>query len=225
MIISDCADLELELNQDYSFIVPDHHTGIISLQVAVSCVSQIKIYCASFVDLTVRLLMIEGHHVNINVSIIICGTKSNVKVLGLSVLHDQQSLIIQTQQIHCGKNSQSSLVLQGLLTGKSQLRYDGMIRIESDASQTYALQNNQNILLSDTAHAVSIPNIEVLNHDVQCYHGAAIGRFDRLQMQYMQSRGLDQQIIKRLLVAAFCQPVLQGYRKKDVVLQTIYEKI
>ncbi len=169
--------------------------------------------------------MIEGQQIDINVSIVICGVNSHVNVLGLSALHKQQSVIITTNQQHCGKNSQSSLVLQGLLTDQARLHYNGTIRIEHGASGTYALQNNQNILLSDTAHAVSIPNIEVLNHDVRCYHGAAIGKFDCTQVQYMQSRGLDKKVIKQLLIAVFCQSVLQEYEKKDVILQCIYEKL
>ena len=206
------------------FVVPDHHTGIVTLIVQQSMTAQVQFYCANYVDLTIRLLMIEGQQVGIDLSIIICGSSSNVKVLSLCALSKQQSVVIKTHQMHCGKNSQSSLVLQGLLTGQAQLHYDGTIRIEENASGTYALQNNKNILLSDGAHAVSVPNIEVLNHDVQCYHGAAIGRFDDLQMQYMQTRGLDQVMIEQLLIFAFCQQVLQGYEKK-VVLQSIYEKL
>jgi Fe-S cluster assembly scaffold protein SufB len=225
IIIPDHANLAYDLVQDYTFFLPDHHTGIVTLQVMQSVTAQVTIYCAGQVDLTVRLIMINAQAVDINLSVILCGDNSRVSVLGLCALHKQQSVVFKTHQIHCGKNSQSSLVLQGLLTGQARLQYDGTIRIEKDASGTYALQNNKNILLSDTAHAVSIPNIEVLNHDVQCYHGAAVGKFDDLQIEYMQSRGLGYKMIQQLLVQAFCQPVLQGYEKKDVVLQNVYEKL
>jgi Fe-S cluster assembly scaffold protein SufB len=225
IIIPDHVNLAYDLVQDYTFFLPDHHTGIVTLQVTQSVIAKVSIYCASYVDLTVRLIMMNAQMTDINLSVMLCGNNSRVTVLGLCALNEQQSVVFKTHQIHCGKNSQSSLVLQGLLTDESRLHYDGTIRIEKNACGTYALQNNKNILLSATAHAVSIPNIEVLNHDVQCYHGAAIGRFDNQEMQYMQSRGLDRAMIERLLVHAFFQPVLQGYEKKDIVLQSIYEKI
>lgn len=225
IVIPDHANLAYDLVQDYIFFLPDHHTGIVTLQVTQSVIAKVSIYCASYVDLTVRLIMMNAQMTDINLSVMLCGNNSRVTVLGLCALNEQQSVVFKTHQIHCGKNSQSSLVLQGLLTGQARLQYDGTIRIEKDACGTYALQNNKNILLSDTAHAVSIPNIEVLNHDVQCYHGAAVGKFDDLQMQYMQSRGLNRAMIQQLLVQAFCQPVLQGYEKKDVVLQNVYKKL
>jgi len=105
------------------------------------------------------------------------------------------------------------------------LTYDGTIRIEENACGTYALQNNKNILLSSTAAAISIPNIEVLNHDVQCYHGAAVGKFDTEQMQYMQSRGLGDVIIERLLIQTLFDEVLREYEKRELILQKVYEKI
>jgi Fe-S cluster assembly scaffold protein SufB len=154
-----------------------------------------------------------------------CGNDTNVTILGMSALHEEQSVMIKSSQIHCGKRCRSKLVLQGLITGSAQLKYDGTIRIEKDAYATYALQNNKNILLSSTAGAISIPNIEVLHHDVQCYHGAAIGRFDTTQMHYMQSRGLDSMIIGQLLVNALFADVLQGYEKSELILQKVYEKI
>ena len=79
--------------------------------------------------------------------------------------------------------------------------------------------------MSDTSCAISIPNIEVLNHDVQCYHGAAVGKFDNLQMQYMQSRGLGESMIQHLLIQALFQEVLQGYKNRELILQNVYENI
>jgi Fe-S cluster assembly protein SufD len=155
----------------------------------------------------------------------ICGNNANVTIMAMCALHADQSVMIKTRQIHCGKGCRSKLLLQGLISDRAHLTYDGTIRIEKNASGTYALQNNKNILLSSTASAVSIPNIEVLNHDVQCYHGAAIGRFDITHIYYMQTRGLDECMVRQLLVRALFGDVLKGYEKKDLILQTVYEKI
>ena len=218
-------DTHVDLTGDHSFVVLSHQTRVITFFVTQQVTSSIQIFCADHVDLTVRLIMLHPQSADISLSIIICGDFSKVSVLGMCALAEQQSVIIKTSQIHCGKHSQSNLVVQGLLTGQALLKYDGMIRIEKDACGTYALQNNKNILLSHYACAISIPNIEVLNHDVQCYHGAAIGKFDLQQMHYMQTRGLDEQMIKQLLVQELFAQVLNGYEKREFILQTVYEKI
>lgn len=202
-----------------------HQCATITLLVTSDVTAHIQIFCADYVDLTVRLILLFPQVADITMSVIICGRQSKVAVVGLCALAQQQSVRIKTSQIHCGQQSHSRLVLQGLLNDRALLTYDGIIRIEKDAAGTYALQNNKNILLSSQAHAVSIPNIEVLHHDVQCYHGAAIGKFDMQQMHYMQSRGLGELIIKRLLIQALFADVLQGYENKEFILQTVYEKI
>ena len=224
-IVSDQVCLEFEVMHDITLMILDHAIAEINFIIRQSTSAHIKIYCASFVHVMIRFIIISADSVDLTISIFICGTESKVHVFGLSALHKNQSVVIATEQIHCGNNSQSSLILHALLTDQAQLRYEGMIRIEQDAFKTYALQQNKNILFSDHAHAISIPNIEVLNHDVQCYHGSAVGRFDKGQITYMQSRGLQESMIQQLLVQAFCQQVLQGYEKKDTILQSIYEKI
>lgn len=225
IMLSDVYQIDYDLTDDLTLLVEQGQVGTINFLVTQQAQAHVKIYCQSFVDLTVRCIMVSADTVDVRLSIFICGTESKVHVFGLSALYKNQSVVIATEQIHCGNNSQSSLILHALLTDQAQLRYEGMIRIEQDAFKTYALQQNKNILFSDHAHAISIPNIEVLNHDVQCYHGSAVGRFDKDQITYMQSRGLKESMIQQLLVQAFCQQVLQGYEKKDTILQSIYEKL
>lgn len=154
-----------------------------------------------------------------------CGQLSKVTVLGMCFLAENQSVRLQTCQLHCGEKTESRFVLQGLITGFGSLDYNGLIRIEENAFDTYALQNNKNILLSPTASVISIPNIEVLNNNVQCYHGSAVGRFALAQIEYMQSRGLDIFLVQSLLIKSLFAEILQGYEKKEFILQKIYEKI
>ena len=82
--------------------------------------------------------------------------------------------------------------------------YHGTIRVEQDAAWYVASQNNKNILLiSNDARAVSVPSLEVLTNEVQCFHGSASGRCDDEQLFYLQSRGIDKKQAHRLLLQAF----------------------
>ena len=187
--------------------------------------TKIHFYCHDNINLNIRLIVLFSDQAEINIDIFLCGNNSCVTVLGMYALSGQQNLVIKTRQIHCGKNCKSRLVMQGLVAGHAKSLYEGTIRIQENACGTYALQNNKNILLSDTSAAISIPNIEVLHHDVQCYHGAAIGKFDTQQMMYMQSRGLDDVKIQQLLIQTLFEEPLQNYENRELILQTVYEKI
>ena len=225
IIVCDDANIRLELVDSHVFVVPPNQQGEITLLVTEKVKSKIFVYCSDNTNLIIRLIVLFPETIDITLSSMMCGDSSNVTILGLCALTGSQSVNIQTTQIHCGKQGQSKIVLQGLINEKAALKYDGTIRIEKNASDTYALQNNKNILLSSTATAISIPNIEVLNHDVQCFHGAAIGKFDLQQMHYMQSRGLSELIIRQLLIRALFDQVLQGYEEKEFILQSVCERI
>lgn len=213
------------IDKHYVFFVHQGQRGEIVLIVTNPLACSIEIFCADDVQLTIRVILLLSPVADIKLSIIICGNRSIVSILGLCALVGSQTIQLKTSQIHCGKNTQSRLIVKSIVTDNASFMYDGMIRIQKDASQTYALQNNKNILLSSMAKVISIPNIEVLNYDVQCYHGAAISKFDQEQIQYMQSRCLPAPMIKQLLVQAFFAEVLDMYEKKEFILSTIYEKI
>lgn len=224
-VVVDAVDMHIDFIGHHTFIIPYNYQGQINLFVHHAGSAHVTFFCNQACHVTIRVIILFVQQVDIGISVMLCGDDSNVTLLGLCVLTEDQRVDIKTYQLHCGKRGRSNLVLQGLLNQHARLQYDGTIRIEQDASGTYALQNNKNILLSSTAAAVSVPNIEVLHHDVQCYHGAAIGKFDVQHMMYMQSRGLSEQLIKQLLVQELLAPVLQDYEKREFILQKVYEKI
>jgi len=212
------------VSDEFCIVVQNNVTAEITLTL-LSEKSHIQIYSHNNVDLTVRVIILFPEVVDLQISVFLCGEQSRVNVLGMYALAQMQSVEVVTQQFHCGRNNYSRLILQGLLIGQSKVKHNGTIKIEKNASGTYALQNNKNILLSNKSSAISIPNIEVLNHDVQCFHGACVGKFGQKEMQYMQSRGLSDGIIKQLLVEALFSDVLFNYENKNLILKKVYEEI
>jgi Fe-S cluster assembly protein SufD len=83
-----------------------------------------------------------------------------------------------------------------------------MIRVEPDAQKTNAYQENRNLLLSPSAHADSIPGLEIMANDVRCTHGATIGRVSRDELFYLMTRGLSRGEAERLIVRGFFQDIL-----------------
>lgn len=226
--------IELKNHHDIDYILSDGDVYFVAKNIEQSTMTfivahpiktAIYVHCYDNISLTIRFIILFPDQAEIKIKNFLCGDNSHVTILGMSALTDLQNVSIKSKQIHCGKNSSSKLVFQGLLTGKARVLYEGTIRIEEQASGTYAVQHNKNILLSDTSTAISIPNIEVLNHDVQCYHGTAVGKFDTHQIQYMQSRGLDDVMIQQLLIQALFQEPLQGYKNRELILQSVYKKI
>jgi Fe-S cluster assembly protein SufD len=84
-----------------------------------------------------------------------------------------------------------------------------MLTIRKGSKGADAAQIFHNLLLSESAEADSIPELEVMENDVVgCGHGTANGPIDEGQMFYLKSRGFDEEAAKNSLIAAFLNSTL-----------------
>jgi Fe-S cluster assembly protein SufD len=102
----------------------------------------------------------------------------------------------------------SDLLYKGALYDQSKTVFRGVIRVFPGAQRTDAYQTNRNLLLSDRAEAVSLPNLEIEADDVKCSHGATVGQLDEEEMFYLRSRGLTREDAERLVIFGFFGEVL-----------------
>lgn len=217
-ILFDSPTITIELHAKQSVAIPDGYFGIIYLNLIEDLQSyKLMVYVGNQVNVTLYVMLGSGHQIDLAIDLIMCHTNSIVSLAGLSTVQDGHIIKVVTSQIHCGKNNKSYVNVKSLVMGTGKFYYQGMIRIEKTGAGTYASQQNKNILLSTQAQAVSIPNIEVLRHDVQCYHGAAIGKFDKEQLMYMQTRGLDALQSQTILIHAFIDDVVPDDKKNSIM--------
>ena len=175
----------------------------------------LRFYVESYATLKVQLLI---NHTSAQVSIecILRGQGAQADIRGAYILSQEHTVAITTFQHHEASNTSSTLLMKGALHGKAFAQYHGTIRVEKSAHGAYASQENKNILLSNAARAVSVPNLEVLNNDVKCFHGSAIGRFDKDQLLYAACRGIDEKSAERILLKAFFTDVVDDEKALDL---------
>jgi Fe-S cluster assembly protein SufD len=138
----------------------------------------------------------------------LAGEGATSRVTGAYFTDGEQHLDYDTFQEHIAPNTTSDFAFKGALRDKSTAVWRGMIRVEPDAQKTNAYQENRNLMLSPTTHAVPIPGLEIMANDVRCTHGATVGRVDREQLFYLMSRGLSRGEAERLIVRGFFEDVL-----------------
>jgi Fe-S cluster assembly protein SufD len=136
------------------------------------------------------------------------GPGATSRVTGAYFADGDQHLDYDTFQEHAAPNTESDFAFKGALRDTASAVWRGMIRVEPDAQKTNAYQENRNLLLSPTAHADSIPGLEIMANDVRCTHGATLGRVDRDMLFYLMARGLSRAEAERLIVRGFFQDVL-----------------
>lgn len=137
------------------------------------------------------------------------GQGAHAKIYGAYTAAGANAIAIETMLHHQSAYTSSSLIVKGVVRDRAQAHYYGTIRIEKEAHEAHASQQNKNIVLSNAARVVSIPNLEVLTNNVKCFHGSAIGKFDQDQLLYAASRGIDEKVAEVLLLQAFFADVVQ----------------
>jgi len=143
----------------------------------------------------------------------LAGPGADAKVTGAYATHGRQHLDYATTQEHAAPNTTSDLAFRGILDGRSNTVWSGMIKVDPGAQQIDAFQESRNLLLTKTAHADSIPGLEILANDVRCTHAAAIAQIDPEQLFYLRSRGLTLDSAKRLVIEGFLEATVERFKE------------
>jgi Fe-S cluster assembly protein SufD len=141
-----------------------------------------------------------------------CGATLN----GLTMLDGDQHGDSQTQIIHAQPNCFSRELYKGILDDRSHGVFNGKVYVHEIAQKTDGKQTNKTLLLSDTAHVDTKPQLEIYADDVKCTHGATIGQIDQQALFYLKSRGIDHEFARRLLTYAFAADVLETIEVDDI---------
>jgi Fe-S cluster assembly protein SufD len=146
----------------------------------------------------------------------LAGPGATSRVTGAYFADGDQHLDYDTFQEHIAPSTTSDFAFKGALRDSASAVWRGMIRVEKDAQKTNAYQENRNLMLSENAHADSIPGLEILANDVRCTHGATLGQVDREQLFYLMARGLSRAEAERLIVRGFFQDILDRIELEPV---------
>ncbi len=138
--------------------------------------------------------------------------KQNIAVITDGSRHDDHHIEI----LHRSGFTNSSLNVSSACSGKGHTIGTGLLMIEEDCDGCDAGQVFKNLLLSDTAKAESIPELEVLSDDVKAAHGAASSSVDREQIHYLMSRGFPKEQAESLIVEGFLVSCFAKIKNNDV---------
>jgi Fe-S cluster assembly protein SufD len=144
-----------------------------------------------------------------NVYTTLDGEGSGATLNGLYMLDSEQHCDHQTQIVHAQPNTFSRELYKGILDGRSHGVFNGKVYVRPIAQKTDGKQTNNTLLLSETAHVDTKPQLEIFADDVKCTHGATVGQIDQAALFYLKSRGIANSPARRLLTYAFAADVLE----------------
>lgn len=138
------------------------------------------------------------------------------EMLGVFFADETQHFDHRSVQDHAAPNCSSDLLYKGALRDHSRAVYSGWVHVRPGAQKTNAMQTSRNIVLSESAKADAIPNLEIEANDVRCGHAASVGPVEEETLFYLQSRGIPREEAERLVVTGFFQEVLDRVALEEV---------
>ncbi|MCS7246188.1 MAG: Fe-S cluster assembly protein SufD [Thermomicrobium sp.] len=144
------------------------------------------------------------------------GPGATAEMLGLYFADDSQHLDHQTRQWHIAPYATSDLLYKGALKDRARTVFSGLIKVFPQAQRTDAYQANRNLILSSTARADTIPNLEIGANDVRCTHGATVGQVEEEYIFYLMSRGISRPEAVKLIVDGFFDEVIERVPVSEV---------
>jgi Fe-S cluster assembly protein SufD len=164
-------------------------------------------------DATLRHVAVSfgGDLVRMNTSVAYDGPGGEAQLLGLYFADAGQHLEHRLFVDHNAPRTRSNVDYKGALQGQGAHSVwigDVLIRQVAEGIETY--ESNRNLVLTDGCRADSVPNLEIETGEIEgAGHASTTGRFDDQQLFYLQSRGIDEDEARRLVVHGFFADIVR----------------
>ena len=174
--------------------------------------------------LELMFVVLPGESRDIDVAIDLVGEGAEVSLKGLYLCGGDERVNFRILMHHRAPGCVSRQLFNGIAGGSSRVAFEGRIIVAPDAQKTEAYQENHNIVLSDQAHAETMPQLEIYADDVKCSHGATVGRLDEEALFYMRTRGVPEKDAKVLQMLSFLSPVTPE-DKRELVEKAVLQLV
>jgi len=133
------------------------------------------------------------------------GEGATVTVKGVFQTQATANCLLEVVIHHRAPHTQAETILKGVARDSSFLQLKGKIIIDENCGDTQSFLTERVLLLSDSARAETVPDLEIKTDDVKCSHAASISNLVDEHLFYLQSRGIDKKTAEQMIVAGFLE--------------------
>ena len=183
--------------------------------------SKVSLGAGEEMDIVFVALPGEDRRVDMDVELNAPGASAQIR--GLYIATGSQKVDLNFNVRHNSGGCHSRQLVKGIASGSARASFYGRIYVAQDAQKTKAYQENHHLLASEKARIDTKPQLEIYATDVECSHGATIGRLNQDEQFYMRSRGIPEAEARRLQMISFLAPVA-GLLPQDLA-EKVYESL
>jgi Fe-S cluster assembly scaffold protein SufB len=121
-----------------------------------------------------------------------------------------------------GKKTDASMQFKGVLMGTAKKTLRGTLDFKTGSSGSVGDEQEDALLLSEDVINRTMPVILCQEEDVEGRHGATIGQLGEDLLFYMQTRGIDEEEAKRIMIKARLESVARLIPDEEIKQLVIY---
>jgi Fe-S cluster assembly scaffold protein SufB len=115
-----------------------------------------------------------------------------------------------------GEESNTDIEVQGALKDISKKHFKGTIDFKKGCKKATGNENENCMLLSDTAKSMALPMLLCSEEDVEGNHSSSAGKIGEKELFYIMSRGFEQKEAMKLMVRAKFNKILEKIENKEI---------
>jgi Fe-S cluster assembly protein SufD len=137
------------------------------------------------------------------------GEQTQTTLNGLTFIRDQQVSDTHSAIALTAPYGTTRQLHKCIVDDRAHAVFNGKVFVPQAAQQTDAGQLHRTLLLSPKSRVDTKPQLEIVADNVKCTHGAAVGQLSADELFYLQSRGIDLNNARSLLIYAFAYEILE----------------
>jgi Fe-S cluster assembly protein SufD len=173
---------------------------------------------------TCHAISIGGKLSRHNLEILQTGEQTETILNGLTMIADQQVADTHSAIALNYPYGTSKQLHKCIVGDRAHAIFNGKVFVPKPAQLTDAAQLNRNLLLSPKARVDTKPQLEITADNVKCAHGATVSQLEDDEIFYLQSRGIDANDARKLLVSAFAAEIINQIpvpSLREILLDTV----
>jgi Fe-S cluster assembly protein SufD len=136
------------------------------------------------------------------------GQGASARLIGALLVSGESHIDVNARIMHEAPGCKSEMEVRAVAVGRGRAAVQSLIRVAPGAHGSDGRQLIRGLILSPRAEIDAKPELEILNDDVKCSHGTALGDLDAGAVFYLRSRGIPEFEARNVLVEAFLAKLL-----------------
>lgn len=147
------------------------------------------------------------------------GEAAQASMAAAAVVDGRSHIDEDWRMVHAANDCVTRQFFRAAAAGRSRAIYSGSAVIEANVAGSEVEQSSRGLMLSADAEIDARPVLEIYADEVQASHGATVGQLDDDILFYLRSRGIEEEMARRMLIASFIQSAFSSSPASEVFSQ------